>query len=79
MSDKKTDWIYQLVFLGNIARRIAYLDDASTSPHGGNTSVVQLPVVDLGSLSHEHETLSIRDDLGSVKGLLEIATESAET
>jgi hypothetical protein len=28
--------------------------------------------VDLGGLSHEHESLSVRDDLGSVKGLLEV-------
>ena len=48
------------------------LDDASTSPHGGDTSVVEGPAVDLGGLSHEHESLSVRDDLGSVKGLLEV-------
>jgi len=51
------------------------LDDASTSPHGSDTSVVQLPAVDLGGLSHEHESLGVRDDLGSVKSLLEVIDE----
>ena len=42
------------------------LDDTSSSPHGSDTGVVQGPVVGLGSLPHEHETLSVRHDLGSV-------------
>lgn len=51
------------------------LDDTSTSPHGSDTGVVEGPVVDLGGLSHEHESLSVRDDLGSVKSLFEVIDE----
>lgn len=51
------------------------LDDASTAPHGSKTGVVEVPVVDLGSLTHEHEALGVRDDLGSVESLLEVVDE----
>jgi hypothetical protein len=54
-----------------------HLDDTSSSPHGSDTGVVEGPVVGLGSLSHEHETLSVRHDLGGVKGLLKVAMLSA--
>ena len=49
-----------------------HLDDATTSPHGGDTGIVQSPVIDLGSLTHEHKALRVRDDLRSVKSLLEV-------
>ncbi len=48
-------------------------DDTSTTPHGGDTCVVEFPVLDLGGFTHEHESLGVGDDLGSVKGLLEVA------
>lgn len=35
------------------------LDDTSSSPHSSDTGVVEGPVVGLGSLSHEHESLSV--------------------
>lgn len=59
---------------GNVGKEDR-LDDTSTSPHGSDTSVVEGPVVDLGGLSHEHESLSIRDDLGGVKSLFEVIDE----
>jgi hypothetical protein len=34
-----------------------------------------VPSVLLGSLAHEHEALSVRDDLGGVEGLLEVVDE----
>lgn len=73
MSDKKTDCgsEYSLDLVSK-----THLDDTSSSPHGSNTGVVEGPVVGLGSLPHEHETLSVRHDLGSVKSLLEIAAWS---
>jgi hypothetical protein len=51
------------------------LDDATTTPHAGNTSVVQVPLEVLSSLTHEHEALGVRHDLGSVECLLEIIDE----
>jgi hypothetical protein len=51
-------------------------DDASTAPHEGNLGLVELPVVLLGGVLDQHETLSIRDNLGGVKGLLEVVDES---
>jgi hypothetical protein len=50
-------------------------DNATTAPHQCNTSIVQVPAVLLGSLTHQHETLSIRDDLGGVKSLGDIVDE----
>jgi hypothetical protein len=69
MSDKKTDCgsVSSLDLVDE-----TYLDDTSSSPHGSDTGVVKGPVVGLGSLPHEHETLSVRHDLGSVKSLLEV-------
>jgi hypothetical protein len=49
------------------------LDDTTTSPHLGDTGVVQVPTVLLSGLTHEHESLGVRDDLGGVKGLLKVA------
>lgn len=60
---------------GNVGKEDR-LDDAAAAPHGGDTGIVQLPAVDLGGLAHEHETLGVRDDLGGVKSLLEVAETS---
>ena len=60
---------------GNVAQKDR-LDDAATAPHGGDAGVVEVPVVDLGGLAHEHEALSVRDDLGGVQSLLQVATRS---
>lgn len=49
------------------------LDDTTSSPHLGDTGVVQVPTVLLSGLTHEHESLGVRDDLGGVKGLLKVA------
>jgi hypothetical protein len=68
----KEDRLFWLAVRDN-ADRETHLDDASSTPHGSDTSVVKLPVLDLGSLTHEHEALSVRHDLGSVKRLLEVA------
>ena len=51
-------------------------DNASTTPHEGNLGLVKLPAVLLGGVLDQHETLSIRDNLGGVKGLLEVVDES---
>lgn len=51
------------------------LDDATTSPHLGDTTVVQVPSVFLGGFSEQDESLGVRDDLGGVKGLLEVIDE----
>lgn len=51
------------------------LDDTATSPHSSDTGVVQVPVVNLGSFTHEHEALGVRDDLGGVKSLLKVVNE----
>lgn len=59
------------VSLGDVSKEDGS-DDATTSPHEGNTGVVELPAVGLGGLSDKHETLGVRDDLGGVKGLLEL-------
>ena len=50
-------------------------NNATTAPHQGNAGVVQVPAVLLGGLAHQHETLSIRDDLGSIEGLGDIVDE----
>lgn len=47
-------------------------DDAASAPHESDGWLVQLPAVLLGCLLHKHESLSVRDDLGGVKSLLEI-------
>lgn len=44
-------------------------DDAATAPHQSDAWVVELPAVNLGSFTQEHETLSVGDDLGGVQGL----------
>ena len=51
-------------------------DNASTTPHEGNLGLVELPLVLLGGVLDQHETLSVRDDLGGVEGLLEVVDES---
>lgn len=50
-------------------------DNASSAPHEGDGWLVELPLVLLGGLLHEHEALGVGDDLGGVKGLLEIGEE----
>jgi len=50
-------------------------DDASSAPHEGDSGVVQVPLVLLGGLTHEHESLGVRDELGGVEGLLEVVDE----
>ncbi len=49
-----------------------HLDDATSTPDAGNTCVVQVPIELFGSLTHEHETLCVRDDLGGIEGLLQV-------
>lgn len=66
-----------IVSLALMKTGATHLDDTSSSPHGSDTGVVEGPVVGLGSLSHEHETLSVRHDLGGVKSLLKVADLSA--
>lgn len=51
------------------------LDNATTTPHLSNASIVEVPALLLGSLTHEHEALRVRDDLGGVESLLEIIDE----
>ena len=50
-------------------------DNATTTPHESDRGVVELPVVLLGSLAHEHEALGVRDNLGGVESLLEVSNE----
>lgn len=50
-------------------------DNASTAPHEGNLGLVQLPLVLLGGVLDQHESLGVRDDLGCVKSLLEVVDE----
>ena len=50
-------------------------DDAAAAPHEGDGWLVELPLVLLGRLLHEHEALGVGDDLGGVEGLLEIGEE----
>lgn len=59
---------------GNVRKEDGF-DDATASPHGSDTGVVEGPFVDLGGLTHEHESLGVRDDLGGVKSLLEVVDE----
>lgn len=67
------DGLYKLAWPALRVCLGTYLDDTTSSPHGGDTGVVEGPVVGLGSLSHEHEALGVRDDLRGVKGLLKVA------
>ena len=71
MSERKTDWT-SIHFLATRDGILADLDNATTTPHGSDTGVVQVPAVHLGGLAHEHEALGVRDDLGSVKSLLKV-------
>ena len=50
-------------------------DDAASSPHESNPSIVELPVVDLGRLPHEHETLGIGHDLRGIESLSNVLDE----
>lgn len=50
-------------------------DDASSAPHEGDGRLVELPVVLLSGLLHEHETLGVGDNLGGVESLLEVLKE----
>ncbi|EEQ40117.1 hypothetical protein CLUG_04245 [Clavispora lusitaniae ATCC 42720] len=50
-------------------------DDTSTSPHQSNGWVVQLPTVLLSSLSDQHETLSVGDNLRSVQSLFQVVNK----
>lgn len=49
-----------------------HLDDATPAPDTSNASVVQVPTQLFGSLPHEHESLCIRNNLGSVESLLQV-------
>lgn len=49
-----------------------HLDDTTPTPYTSNTCVVQMPVELFGSLTHEHEALCIRDDLGRIESLLQV-------
>jgi hypothetical protein len=51
------------------------LDNAAATPHTGDASVVEVPVEVLGGLAHEHEALSVGDNLGRVERLLEVIDE----
>ena len=42
-------------------------NDAATSPHEGDASVVELPTELLGRFPHQHESLSVRYDFGGVE------------
>ena len=42
-------------------------NDAATSPHEGDPSVVELPTELFGCFSHQHESLSVRYDFGGVE------------
>ena len=50
-------------------------DDTATSPHQSDGRVVELPVVSLTGFTDQHETLGVRDNLGSVQGLLQVVNE----
>jgi hypothetical protein len=70
--------VLELVVLsvgGGNVRQEDRLDDTSTSPHGSDTGVVKSPSVDLGGLTHEHESLGVRDDFRGVKSLLEVVNK----
>lgn len=53
----------------DIAEELA-ADDATASPHEGDASIVEIPLLCYSSFPEEHEALGIRNDLGSVEGLL---------
>ena len=38
-------------------------DDAASSPHESDSTIVEVPLVNLGSLSEQHEALCVRYDL----------------
>ena len=44
-------------------------DDTTPPPHECDAAIVEVPAVDLGSLTEQHEALGIGDDLGGVKSL----------
>jgi hypothetical protein len=44
-------------------------DNASTTPHECDATIVQVPAVLLGRLAHEHVPLGVADDLGGEERL----------
>ena len=50
-------------------------DDAAAAPHERDRALVEVPVVFLGGLAHEHEALCIRHDLACIQRLLEVLNE----
>lgn len=44
-------------------------DDATTSPHQCDGTIIKLPSKLFCCLSHEHETLSIRHNFGGIQSL----------
>ena len=52
-------------------------DNAATAPHKGDGRLVELPAILLGGVLNEHEALSIGDNLGGIKGLLEVIDEGS--
>lgn len=51
------------------SRRNEPSDDAATSPHQSDGTVVEGPAELFGRLPQQHEALSVGDDLRGVKGL----------
>lgn len=74
VEQQRLELVVLLEGLGDVGQEDR-LDDTTTSPHLGDTGVVQVPTVLLAGLTHEHESLSVRDDLGGVEGLLEVIDE----
>ena len=50
-------------------------DDAAGAPHQGDAAVVEIPVVLLGGLAQQHETLRVGDDLGGQQRLADVLDE----
>lgn len=49
--------------------------NTSTSPHESYSAVIQVPIVNLGGLSHQHEALRVRDNFRGVQSLPQILEE----
>jgi len=74
VEEKVLEVLVLLVSVGDVTEEDRS-DDASSTPHESDTGVVEGPLVLSGSLTHKHESLSVRDNLGSVKSLLEVIDE----
>ncbi|RUS26191.1 hypothetical protein BC938DRAFT_471104 [Jimgerdemannia flammicorona] len=49
-------------------------NDTSSAPHECDPAIIQVPLIILRGLTHEHEPLGIGDDLSGVEGLSELTT-----